>query len=79
MENKIISYEELSKRPEFECIKEIGNRVEEKDLKQNNKKFEYRLWLNEDGNYETGWIVKTYYFDIWYAFDLLGWVRQNKI
>ena len=76
------TYKQLEKRKEFDNIKAIAERLEEKDIRENNPNYNDLYYdFDKDGNliYTTGWINKTYFSDIWYLFDLLDWIRENKI
>lgn len=75
-------YDKIRKRKEFECIKAIGERLEKKDIESLNPNYNgMYLDVNENGEQilTTGFIKKSYWFDIYYAFELLDWVRKNLI
>jgi hypothetical protein len=75
-------YKKLEKRPEFKEIKAIRERLEFRDFIENNPNYKPIYHYDSSRNLinrETGFIKKTYYFDIFYAFDLLNWIRNKKI
>lgn len=71
------TYRQIKRRKEFHAIKDIAYRLDNRDLKENNPNYN-GLYEDEDGNFTTGWLNRTYWSDIWYLFDLLEWSRQKR-
>jgi len=77
----MLTYRQLKRKKEFYCIKAIGERLDERDFKENNPDYKPIYHYDCFGNLvsvETEWVNKTYWFDIWYLFDLLNWIRMKK-
>ena len=73
----MLTYRQIRRKKEFHCIKKICERLDYRDLKENNPDYK-GLYKDQDGNYMTGWLKKTYWSDIWYMFDLLNWIRMKR-
>jgi hypothetical protein len=71
----MLTYRQLRRRKEFHDIKEIGERLEQRDIKENNINYK---GICVDGEDVSEWIKKTYWFDIWYAFELLDWIKNKR-
>ena len=80
-QNNQITYRQLKRRKEFYTIKEIANRLEQKDFAINNPNYKPIHKYNSNGDLisiETGWVKKTFWVDLWYLFDLLEWSRMKR-
>ena len=70
------TYRQLKRKKEYHQIKQIANRLEQKDFEKHNP--EFIGWEIKGGWLQTGWFKKTYFADLWYLFDLLEWARMKR-